>query len=42
VCEAGWDTFLASLQAYLATGKGAPFLKAAANKDREEKKIGFN
>lgn len=27
LCEAGWDTFLASLQCYLATGKGAPFLK---------------
>jgi uncharacterized protein YndB with AHSA1/START domain len=31
VCEAGWDTFLASLQAYLTTGKGSPFLKAAGN-----------
>lgn len=29
VCEAGWDTFLASLEIYLKTGKGAPFLKAA-------------
>jgi len=28
VCEAGWDMFLASLQAYLTTGKGTPFLKA--------------
>jgi uncharacterized protein YndB with AHSA1/START domain len=27
VCEIGWDTFLASLQAYLTTGKGMPFLK---------------
>ncbi len=42
VCEAGWDTFLASLQAYLATGKGAPFLKAKGNKDREEKNNRFN
>ncbi len=31
VCEAGWDTFLASLQAYLTTGKGSPFLKNAGN-----------
>ncbi len=38
VCEAGWDTFLASLQAYLTTGKGMPFLKAVDNKDWEEKK----
>jgi len=29
VCEAGWDYFLASLQAYLTTGKGTPHLKAA-------------
>jgi uncharacterized protein YndB with AHSA1/START domain len=29
VCEAGWDYFIASLQVYLATGKGTPFLKAA-------------
>jgi hypothetical protein len=29
VCEAGWDTFPASLQAYVTTGKGRPFLKAA-------------
>lgn len=28
VCEAGWDTFLASLQTYLHTGKGKPFLNA--------------
>ncbi|CAG4994626.1 hypothetical protein DYBT9275_01432 [Dyadobacter sp. CECT 9275] len=27
VCEDGWNTFLASLGDYLATGKGAPFLK---------------
>jgi hypothetical protein len=38
VCEAGWDQFLASLEAYLITGKGKPFLKAADNKDHEEKK----
>ncbi len=38
VCEAGWDTFLASLQAYLTTGKGTPFMKAPGNEDREEKK----
>jgi hypothetical protein len=29
VCEAGWDYFLASLQAWLETGKGTPHLKAA-------------
>lgn len=28
VCEAGWDTFLNSLETYLLTGKGRPFLKA--------------
>jgi uncharacterized protein YndB with AHSA1/START domain len=38
VCEAGWDTFLASLQAYLVTGKGTPFLKAAGNEDWGRKK----
>jgi uncharacterized protein YndB with AHSA1/START domain len=27
LCEAGWDMFLASLQAWLATGKGSPWLK---------------
>ncbi|MEO7306448.1 MAG: SRPBCC domain-containing protein [Ferruginibacter sp.] len=27
ICEAGWDMFLASLQTYLTTGKGMPFLK---------------
>ena len=27
ICEAGWDTFLASLEDYLTTGKGKPFLK---------------
>ncbi|MES2776515.1 MAG: SRPBCC domain-containing protein [Bacteroidota bacterium] len=27
VCEAGWDMFLASLQNYLATGRGTPYLK---------------
>jgi len=31
VCEAGWDYFIASLQAYLATGKGTPFLKGTGN-----------
>ncbi len=30
VCEAGWDMFLASLQTYLVTGKGSPYLKAVA------------
>lgn len=38
VCEAGWDTFLVSLQTYLATGKGMPFLKAVGNEDKEQKK----
>lgn len=33
VCEAGWDAFLASLQTYLNTGKGKPFLKAMLQKD---------
>jgi hypothetical protein len=37
VCEAGWDYFLASLQAYLETGKGTPFLEAAGNGNSEEK-----
>ena len=32
LCEAGWDMFLASLQVYLTTGKGTPFLKANATK----------
>lgn len=27
VCESGWDYFIASLQAYLETGKGRPYLK---------------
>lgn len=27
VCEAGWNTFLASLESYLATGHGKPHLK---------------
>jgi hypothetical protein len=27
VCLDGWDTFLASLKAYLHTGKGRPYLK---------------
>ncbi|MDB5006303.1 MAG: Activator of Hsp90 ATPase 1-like protein [Mucilaginibacter sp.] len=30
VCEAGWDYFIASLQAFLATGIGTPFHKQAA------------
>ncbi len=25
VCEAGWDQFLASLEAYIMTGKGKPY-----------------
>lgn len=37
VCENGWNTFLASLQAYLTTGKGKPHLKAAPDKSPEEK-----
>jgi hypothetical protein len=28
ICEAGWDQFLASLEAYLATGEGMPYRKA--------------
>ena len=32
VCEAGWDQFLASLEAYLNTGKGKPFLKVTGEK----------
>lgn len=31
LCQAGWDMFLASLQTYLTTGIGKPFLKAAEN-----------
>ena len=27
ICQAGWDEFLASLETYLTTGKGNPFLK---------------
>ncbi|HWB28025.1 MAG TPA: SRPBCC domain-containing protein [Chitinophagaceae bacterium] len=27
VCESGWNTFLASLEAYIETGKGRPYLK---------------
>jgi hypothetical protein len=27
LCEAGWDQFLASLQAYITTGKGMPYRK---------------
>ena len=33
VCEAGWNQFLGSLETYLASGKGSPFLKADDNKD---------
>jgi len=29
VCESGWDEFLASLESYLVTGKGRPYLKPA-------------
>jgi|HubBroStandDraft_1064217.scaffolds.fasta_scaffold830448_1 uncharacterized protein YndB with AHSA1/START domain len=29
VCEAGWEQFLASLHAYLTTGIGMPYIKAA-------------
>jgi uncharacterized protein YndB with AHSA1/START domain len=36
LCEPAWDYFIASLQAYLVTGKGMPFSKAAGNKDWEE------
>ncbi len=35
VCEAGWDAFLASLQTYLNTGKGEPFLKVVLHTDSE-------
>ena len=38
VCEAGWDMFLASLEAYLKTGRGRPHLKSAVNKSRGGKK----
>ena len=31
LCEAGWDMFLGSLQIYLTTGKGRPFLKVTDN-----------
>ncbi len=37
VCEAGWNQFLASLQAYLETGKGKPHLKKVAEKVKAEK-----
>ena len=30
VCEDGWNTFLESMESYLATGKGKPFLKTAS------------
>lgn len=36
VCEAGWDQFLASLEAYLNTGKGMPFLKTVKQENRGE------
>ena len=38
VCEAGWDYFLASLQSYLKTGKGKPYLKVEGKEDLEENK----
>jgi hypothetical protein len=38
VCEAGWDYFIASLQAYLTTGSGTPYLKQVAKLEWEEKK----
>jgi hypothetical protein len=38
VCEAGWDQFMASLEAYLTTGKGKPYLKTVANQEWEEEK----
>jgi hypothetical protein len=39
VCEAGWDMFLKSLEDYLTTGKGAPFLKIqlAERKSKKQK-----
>jgi hypothetical protein len=36
VCEAGWNQFLASLQAYLIRGMGNPYLKATSNKLEEK------
>lgn len=27
ICESGWDYFISSLEAYLTTGKGTPYLK---------------
>src|SRR6478735_6854316 len=30
VCEEGWDFFLASLKAFLATGTGSPYMKTTA------------
>ena len=30
VCEAGWDQFLGSLESYLKTGNGKPYLKSPA------------
>jgi hypothetical protein len=38
VCEAGWDYFIASLQAYLTTGSGTPYRKQVAKLEWEEKK----
>ena len=35
VCEAGWDQFLASLQLYLTTGKGTPFIKVEEDPERK-------
>jgi hypothetical protein len=31
ICEQGWDMFLSSLESYLNTGKGTPFLKKPGN-----------
>lgn len=31
VCEQGWDMFLKSLEVYLNTGKGSPYLKKTEN-----------
>lgn len=37
VCEDGWDYFLASLESYLKTGKGRPFLKPSDDGTRNKK-----
>jgi uncharacterized protein YndB with AHSA1/START domain len=37
VCEAGWDYFIASLQAFLTTGTGTPFQKKEAILEWEKK-----